>query len=171
MNFVKFLRTNFLTEDLRWLLLLPHFLSSLICYLFMQEKVQTNIKGKILRSGRRKMFFKIAVLKNFAITVKKTPELECFFNKFADLQVQHRLQHRCFLYKFLRTAFFCRTTHCLLDFFEILCDDKIFWMSLATKLIFFIFLVRLISSMVVFTTNFLVSVSFSRITTSAPAIF
>ena len=28
------------------------------------------------------MFFKIAVLKNFAITVKKTPTVECLFNNF-----------------------------------------------------------------------------------------
>ena len=46
------------------------------------------------------------------ITVKKTPVLECLFNKFAGLQVcifmKKRLQHRCFLKKFLRTAFFCR---------------------------------------------------------------
>ena len=32
------------------------------------------------------MFFKIAVLKNFAITVKKTPVLQCLFNKVAGLQ-------------------------------------------------------------------------------------
>ena len=31
------------------------------------------------------MFFKIAVLKNFAITVKKTPIFECVLNKFAGL--------------------------------------------------------------------------------------
>ena len=31
------------------------------------------------------MFFKIAVLKNFAVTAKKTPILECLFNKFAGL--------------------------------------------------------------------------------------
>ena len=31
------------------------------------------------------MFFKIAVLKNVAITVKKTPILESLFNKFPGL--------------------------------------------------------------------------------------
>ena len=56
------------------------------------------------------MFFKIAVLKNFAITIKKTPVMECLFNKFAGLYacifIKRRLQHRCFLKKFLRIAFF-----------------------------------------------------------------
>ena len=55
------------------------------------------------------MFFKIAVLKNFAVTVKKTPVLECLFDKFAGLQAciftKRRLRHWCFLKKFLRTAF------------------------------------------------------------------
>ena len=100
MNFAKFLRTPFLTEHLRWLLLLLHFLCSLLCYLFMQENVQTNIKGKTLRRS-----FKIAALKNFAITVKETPVLECLFNKVA-FSLKKRLQHRFFLKKFLRTAFF-----------------------------------------------------------------
>ena len=31
------------------------------------------------------MFFKIVVLKKFAITVKKTPIVECLFNKFPGL--------------------------------------------------------------------------------------
>ena len=31
------------------------------------------------------MYFKIAILKNFAITIKKTPVLECLFNKVAGL--------------------------------------------------------------------------------------
>ena len=56
------------------------------------------------------MIFKIAALKNFAITVKKTPALECLFHKYpcpqACIFIKRRLQHRCFLKKFLRTAFF-----------------------------------------------------------------
>ena len=56
------------------------------------------------------MSFEIAPLKNFAITVKKIPLLQCLYNKFAGLYpyifVKKRLQHRCFLKKFLRTAFF-----------------------------------------------------------------
>ena len=84
-NFAKFLWGLFLTEHFRWLLRLLHFLSSSLCYLFMSEKFQTNIKGKTLRSSRSQMFLKVAVLKNFAITVKKTPVLECLFNKFPGL--------------------------------------------------------------------------------------
>ena len=109
-NLAKFLRVPFLTEHLRWLLLLLHFISSLLCYLFMQEKIQTNIKGKTLRSSRLQMSFKIAVPKNFAVTAQKTLKLGCLFNKFAGLQasifIKKRLQQRCFLKKFLRTAFF-----------------------------------------------------------------
>ena len=108
-NFAKFLRAPFLTEHFRWLLRLLHFLSSSLRYLFIQEKVQTNIKGKTLRSSHSQMFFKIAVLKNFSVTVKKTPVLECLFDKFAGLQAciftKRRLRHWCFLKKFLRTAF------------------------------------------------------------------
>ena len=51
----------------------------------MQGKLQTKIKGKTLRRSYSKMFFKIALLKNLAITVKKTPILECLFNKLPGL--------------------------------------------------------------------------------------
>ena len=54
-----------------------------------------------------------------------------------------RLQHRCFLEKFLKTAYFCRTPQSSLYLFQILCDDRIFWKSLGTKLTFFIFFVPL----------------------------
>ena len=74
-NFAKFLRATFLTEHFQWLLRLLYFLSSSLCYLFLYEKVQTSINGKTLRSSRSQMFLKIAVLKNFAITIKKTPFL------------------------------------------------------------------------------------------------
>ena len=57
------------------------------------------------------MFFKVAAHKNSAITVKKTSVLERLFN--IKLQAykpaflfKKRLQHRCFLEKVLRTAFF-----------------------------------------------------------------
>ena len=74
--------------------------------------------------------------------------LECLFNKVAGLKglVFHwkrRLQHRCFLKKFLRTPL-CRRPNCLLCFLEILCDDIIFWTSFCTKVTFFIFLVPLL---------------------------
>ena len=58
---------------------------------------------------------------------------------------------------------FCRTPHCSLYFLEILCDDGILWTFLGTKVTFFTFLVPLLSSMVLFTPKFLVSLSFARI--------
>ena len=75
----------------------------LLCYLFLQENVQTNIKGKTLGSSRSQMFFSIAVLKNFAINVKKTPVVECLF---------------CFLKKFLRTAFLQNTSPLFIILFQ-----------------------------------------------------
>ena len=67
------------------------------------------------------MYFKIAVLKNFAITVKK------FLLKMPAFLLKKRLQHRCFLRKSLRTAFFVEhlTVHSFY-YFEILCDDRFF---------------------------------------------
>ena len=54
------------------------------------------------------MFFKIGVLKNFAIFTE-TPVLEYHFNKVAGLNfIKKRLQHRCFPVnnaKFLTAAF------------------------------------------------------------------
>ena len=87
------------------------------------------------------------------------------------------LQYRCFLKKFLRTAFFVEhlTIHYTFSKFYVMIDFldvfgykiDIFHISCA---------IALISSMVhaysvlVFTPKFLVSVSFARITTSAPAL-
>ena len=62
-EFGQFLRTPFLTEHLRWLLLLLHFLSSLLRFLFMQENVQTNIKSETLRSSVHKCSSKQLFLK------------------------------------------------------------------------------------------------------------
>ena len=50
---------------------LLHFLCSLLCYLFIKENFQTNIKGKRLRSSCSQMFFKIVVLQNFAILLRR----------------------------------------------------------------------------------------------------
>ena len=76
----------------------------------MYEKVQTNIKGKTLRSSLSQMFLKLAVLKSCENTIKKTPVLECIFNKLAGLNacifIKKRRKHRCFLKKFLRRRFF-----------------------------------------------------------------
>ena len=76
------------------------------------------------------MLFKIAALKNFAITVKKTPVLESLFNKFAGLWactfIKRRLQHWCFLKKFLKNSFFCRTPSWSLYFFKFFMIIEVF---------------------------------------------
>ena len=58
------------------------------------------------------MYFRIGVLKNFAMFTGKTPVLESLFNKYAGLKacnfIKKRLQHRFFpvkFAKFLRTPF------------------------------------------------------------------
>ena len=110
----------------------------------MYEKVQTNIKGKTLRSSPSQMFLKVAVLKSFENTIKKTPVLDCIFNKLAGLNacifIKKRRKHRCFL----KNKVFCRTPHRSLYFFAILCNNRTFWTPLSTKLTFFIFLVPLL---------------------------
>ena len=131
---------------------------------------------KTLRSSRSQMFLKIAVLKNFAITVKKRPVLECLFEKFAGLQAcistKRRFQHWCFLKKFLRTALFVEhlTVHYIFSKFYVMIE--FFGRLWVQNWHFSYFLCHcFVSSMVVFTPKLLVSVSFARITTSAPALF
>ena len=75
----------------------------------------------INRSSRSQMFFKIGLLKNFAIIAGKYLYWGLFFNKFADRKpcsfIKKRLQHRCFhvnIAKFLRTAFFIKYLRWLL---------------------------------------------------------
>ena len=119
---------------------LLHFRFSLLYYLFMKENLQTNIKGKTLRSSRSQMFFKIAVFKKFAALPRKHLSWSLFL-------IKTRLQHRCFLLivaKFIITVFLCNTS-CSLYFSEILCDNRILWTSLSTKLTFFLFLLSLLS--------------------------
>ena len=97
---------------------------------------------KTLRSSRLQMFFKIGVLKNFSIFARK---LLCWRLFLINLLLKKRFQHRCFpvnIAKFLRIAVLWSTFYSLY-FFEILCDDRILWTSLGTKLTFFIFLVLL----------------------------
>ena len=178
-NFAKFLRTPILSENPQWLLLLLRFLSSLLC---CQENIQTNIKGKTFKSSRYQMFFKIAVLKNFTITVKKHLCWNVFLIKFqADRPAflfKKRLKHSCFLKKSLRTAFFvehikvCYTFskfYVMIEFLDVFgYKIDIFHISCT---------IALISSMdhgysvLVFTPKFLVSVTFACITTSAPELF
>ena len=69
--------------------------------------VQTNIKGKTLRSSHSQMFFKAAVLKNVDIFSKIYLCWSFFLIKF----LVWRLQHRIFpvnIAKFLRTVFFIK---------------------------------------------------------------
>ena len=76
------------------------------------------IISKIFRSSRSQVFFKIVVLKNFAIFTRnrKTTVLESPFTKVVDLQacnfIKRRLQRRCFpvnIAKCLRTPFLQNT--------------------------------------------------------------
>ena len=56
------------------------------------------------------MFFKIAVLRNVAVTVKKTPIFECLFNKLPGLNACTLLKRdpNSVLKNFLRTVFFLK---------------------------------------------------------------
>ena len=65
----------------------------ILCYLFMYENIQTNIKGKTLRNSHSQMFFKIAVLKNLAVLSRKHLSWSLFLINF---YLKKRLQHRCF---------------------------------------------------------------------------
>ena len=100
-------------------------LCSLLCYLFMQENVQTDIKGKTLRSSRSQMFFKIGVLKNLAIFTRKYLSWSLFLIKLQAKRpaflLKKRHQHRYFsvnIAKLLRTVFL-QNTFCSLYFSEI----------------------------------------------------
>ena len=62
-------------------------------------------------SSHSQMFFKIVVLRNFAMFTEKPPALESHFNKACNF-TEKRPQHRCFpvnIAKLLRTAFFYKT--------------------------------------------------------------
>ena len=94
-----------------------HFLCRLLCYLLMQENVQTNTKGKTLRSSRLQMFFKIAVLKNFAVLSRKHLCRSLVLIKFHAFRsafvLKKRLQHKRFpasIAKFLRRGFLQTTS-------------------------------------------------------------
>ena len=135
--FVLFLRKRLL-----------HFLCRRLCYLVLQENVQTSIKGKTLRNSHSEMLFKITVLKNFAVLSRKHLCWSLHLLKLLTWRpaflLKKRLQRRFFpvnVAKFLSSFY---RTH-LVDYFsEILCDDRSLWTSLGTKLTFFIFLVSLL---------------------------
>ena len=111
------------------------------------------------------MFFKIAVLKYFAIILLR--KHLCWSDFLIKLQayrpvflLKERLQHRCFLEKFLRTAFFVEhlTVHYTFSKFYVM----IYFLDvLGTKLTFFISFVSLLwfplvhaYSVIAFTTKF-----------------
>ena len=68
--FVLFLRKGLL-----------HLLYSFLCYFFMEENVQTYIKGKTVRCSRSQMFLKIALLKNFAVLPREHMHWRLFLIK------------------------------------------------------------------------------------------
>ena len=114
---------------------------------------------------------------------QKTPVFEFLFNKAEDLKASI----------FIKNVFSCEyckifKNSLLVEHFQfiiLLCDDRILWTSLRTKLTRFIFLAPLLFSFItlvlesrlhsyfvlVFIAKFLVSVTFAGITTSAPALF
>ena len=69
-------------------------------YICSETAVQICFENHMYRSSRSQMFFKIGVLKNFAVIRRKTPVFESLFNKIAGLKscnfIKKRLQHRCF---------------------------------------------------------------------------
>ena len=115
MIFVLFLRKRLL-----------RLLCSLLCYLFMQENVQTDTKGTILRSSGSQMFFKISAFKNLAIFATKHLSWRLFFIRLLKKGHQHI---------FLRI---------LKTFQEQFFIENLLWTSMDTKLIFFIFFVPLL---------------------------
>ena len=91
-----------------WKKRLLHFLCSLLCYLFMSENFQINIKGKTLRSSRSQMFYKIPVLKHFAALSRKHLCWSLFLIK---LQAWSKFLKKTFQYRIFRMniAKFSRT--------------------------------------------------------------
>ena len=130
--------------------------------------------SETLRSSRFQMFFKIGVLKNFSspFLIKLGPWRLAFLLK-------KRFQHRCFpvnIAKFLRTAFLWNTFYSLyfyvmIEFFGRLWVQN--WRVSYFLYYCFVFLHMGVNSyfVLVFITKFLVSVTFARISTSAPALF
>ena len=71
-----------------------HFQCNMLCYLFMQENVQTNIKGKYLRTSRSQMFFKLACLKNFSVLSRR----HLYWNLFLIKSYFSYLLCHCFVF-------------------------------------------------------------------------
>ena len=129
------------------------------------------------------MFFKTAVLKNFAILSRKHlywSVLLIHFQAYRPaLLLKKRLQHMFFLMKFLRAAYFVKyiAVHYTFSTFYTMIE---FFGSLWVQNLHFSYIfctIALSSSMVhgysvlVFTPKYLVSVSLARVATSASALF
>ena len=121
----------------------------MFCFIF--EKTSSSLpmlfvhvgksSSETLRSSRSQMYFKIGVLKNFSMFAKNTL-FESLFNKAEGLKA----------YIFIKKVFSCDYCEIFKNsllvepflFIILLCDDRILWTSLGTKLTCFIFLVLLL---------------------------
>ena len=94
--------------------------------------MEENIGSTLFRSSRSQIFFKIrrffVIFSKFRNIHRKTPALESFFKKVADLKAYNlvkRLHHRCFpvnVEKFLSTAFLYNSSDgCFLLFIVNIC--------------------------------------------------
>ena len=81
----------------------------------MEQTIQTNIKGKNLRSSRSQMFFKIAVLRNFAELSRKCLRCSLYLIKLKAwwpaflLEKTPRQVFYCEYFEIFKSCFFYRT--------------------------------------------------------------
>ena len=144
---------------------LLHFLCSL---LYMQENVQTNIKGKTLTSSPSQMFFKIGVLKHFAVLSRKHLSWSPFLLKLQTWGLSSSFKSSL-LYKTIPKFYV------IIEFVGRLCVQNWYFSYLSCpSFCSFITLLESVFhgySVLVFVPKFLVSVTFVRITKSTPALF
>ena len=111
------------------------------CYLFMQEKVQVKLSEAVVRRCISKQ-----VLLKIPQCSQKAPVFESLFNKAEGLKA-------CIFIKKVFSCEYCETfkNNLLVEhflFIILLCDVRILWTSLGTKLTCFIFLVPLLFSFI-----------------------
>ena len=81
----------------------------------MEQTIQTNIKGKNLRSSRSQMFFKIAVLRNFAELSRKCLRCSLYLIKLKAWRLAFLLKKAprqvfsCEYFEIFKSCFFYRT--------------------------------------------------------------
>ena len=152
--------------------------SYIVCYFYMEEKVQTAVhwcSSNFAVFTRKHLCWSLFLIK---LQVWRQPSL-----------LKRRPQHRCFSVNIscenFKNTFFIEHIHSSLYLSKTFCDDRILWTSLGTKLLFLYFLchclVFLHSSGVrigitwffrtFFIPKFLVGVIFARITMSASELF